>query len=143
MGAYRKLMDLPGGKIFLKKDEIWILDYNDNVKVKIDWYPYEDGYCITLWKDISGTFSNFCNFKGTIKFENKKILLIDFYQFPPIQPAIITYNNYNRNLLQKRHEKLLRMPTQKQKIHQLHTRHIRTRQKATEKPQQNHVIPKF
>jgi len=94
MGAYRKLMDLPGGKIFLKKDEIWILDYNDNVKVKIDWYPYEDGYCITLWKDISGTFSNFCNFKGTIKFENKKILLIDFYQFPPIQPAIIiTYNS--------------------------------------------------
>ena len=34
-GAYRKLLVLPGGKIFLKKDEIWILDYDDDVKISM------------------------------------------------------------------------------------------------------------
>ena len=93
MGVYRRLMVLPGGRIFLKGDEILIMDYDGDVKVRIDWYPYEDGYCITLWRKISDTFSNFCNFKGTIKFEDKKIMLVDFYQFPPIEPAIIiTFN---------------------------------------------------
>jgi len=91
MGVYRRLMVLPGGRIFLKGDEILIMDYDGDVKVRIDWYPYEDGYCITLWRKISDTFSNFCNFKGTIKFEDKKIMLVDFYQFPPIE----TRNNNN------------------------------------------------
>ena len=33
--------------------------------------------------------SNFCNFKGTIKAENNKRMLIDLYQSPPIHPAVV------------------------------------------------------
>ena len=58
-------------------------------KLRVEWYPYEDSYRIVVWYSLNGSMSNFCSFKGTIKAENNKRMLIDFYQSPPIHPALV------------------------------------------------------
>ena len=82
-------------EILVKEDKIQIVD-SPNLRplLEIRFYKYEDGYCIMVYKRLSGnTMYSVCRFKGTIKIEENKIMLIDFYQIPPIKPALFILFN--------------------------------------------------
>jgi len=68
-------------EILIKEDKIQIVD-SPNLRplLEIRFYKYEDGYCIMVYKRLSdNTMYSVCSFKGKIKIEENKIMLIDFY----------------------------------------------------------------
>ena len=78
----------------IKEDKIQIVD-SPNLRplLEIKFYKYEDRYCIMVYKRQSdSTMYSVCRFKGTIKIKNK-ITIIDFYQIPPIKPALFILFN--------------------------------------------------
>jgi len=90
-----KLMYLTHAKIVIKEDKIQLID-NPKLRplLEIRFYKYEDGYCIMVYKRLSGnTMCSVCRFKGEIKIEDNKILLIDYYQIPPVKPAMFILFN--------------------------------------------------
>jgi len=82
-------------QILLKENSICLVDDpRRRPLVEIRFYKYEDAYCIRVYERLSDdTMYLICAFKGTIKIEDKRILLIDFYQVPPIRPALLIMFN--------------------------------------------------
>ena len=78
----------------IKEDKIQIVDSpNPRPPLEIKFYKYEDRYCIMVYKRQSdSTMYSVCRFKGKTKIKNK-IMLIDFYQIPPIKPALFILFN--------------------------------------------------
>lgn len=93
--SYKPLYRGGGAHVEISEDKISLVD-SPHLRplIEIRFYKYEDGYCIRAYKRINNTLHSICSFKGSIKIEEKHILFIDFYQVPPIKPAIfITFNN--------------------------------------------------
>lgn len=91
--SYR-IMYLTIAETLIKEDNIQIVD-SPNLRplLEIKFYRYEDGYCIMVYKRLSdSTMYSVCRFKGKIKIKNK-ITIIDFYQIPPIKPALFILFN--------------------------------------------------
>ena len=128
--SYKPLYRGRGAHVEISEDKISLVD-SPHLRpiIEIRFYKYEEGYCIRACKRINNTLHSICSFKGSIKLEEKRILFIDFHQVPPIKPAIfITFNNQIEVFVRKDIENHYECP-QKQQIHKLHTRYIRTHQK--------------
>ena len=83
----------------IKEDKIQIVD-SPNLRplLEIKFYKYEDRDCTMVYKRLSdNTMYSVCRFKGKTKIKNK-IMLIDFYQIPPIKPALFIRKILNTNM---------------------------------------------
>jgi len=96
VGSYMKYMEIRGKVVVIAdKGEMHILNGKNRTVIKVRYYEYEDGYCISLYRN-GDLLSIVTRFKGTIKIGENKIYLIDFYQIPPIQPAVIIEAHGNK-----------------------------------------------
>lgn len=91
-----RLMFSTYAKVLVEEDKILLVDGSKaRPLLEIRFYRYEDGYCISVYKRINSTLFSVCRFKGEVKIEDNKIVLIDFYQVPPIRPALFILFNGN------------------------------------------------